>query len=64
MTAVPMMINEELQCDWSKVRIEYASPNRNIRENKVYGDMFSNGSRSVRARRSWCSRSAPARANA
>src|SRR6202044_2172764 len=49
MTALPMLINEELQCDWSKVRIEYASPNRNIRQNKVYGDMFSNGSRSVRA---------------
>jgi isoquinoline 1-oxidoreductase subunit beta len=51
MTALPMIINEELQCDWSKVRIEYASPNRNIRENKVYGDMFSNGSRTVRASR-------------
>ena len=49
MTAVPMMLNEELQADWSKVRIEYASPNRNLRENKVYGGMFSNGSRSVRA---------------
>src|SRR5580698_5496949 len=49
MTALPMMIAEELQCDWSKVRIEYASPNRNVRENKVYGDMFSNGSRTVRA---------------
>jgi isoquinoline 1-oxidoreductase subunit beta len=49
MTALPMIITEELQCDWSKVRIEYASPNRNIRENKVYGGMFSNGSRSVRA---------------
>ena len=49
MTALPMMINEELQCDWSKVRVEYASPNRNIRENKVYGDMFSHGSLSVRA---------------
>ena len=48
MTAVPMMIAEELQCDWSKVRIEYASPNRNLRENKVYGPMFSAGSRSVR----------------
>jgi isoquinoline 1-oxidoreductase beta subunit len=49
MTALPMMITEELQCDWSKVRIEYASPNRNIRENRVYGDMFSHGSMSVRA---------------
>jgi len=49
MTALPMMITEELQCDWSKVRIEYASPNRNLRESNVYGPMFSNGSRSVRA---------------
>ena len=49
MTALPMIINEELHADWSKVRIEYASPNRNIRENKIYGQMFSNGSRSVRA---------------
>jgi isoquinoline 1-oxidoreductase beta subunit len=48
MTALPMIINEELQADWSKVRIEYASPNRNLREKKVYGDMNSNGSRSVR----------------
>src|SRR5215475_3131796 len=49
MTALPMIITEELQCDWSKVRVEYASPNRNIRESKVYGDMFSHGSLSVRA---------------
>src|ERR1700751_708364 len=49
MTALPMIITEELHCDWSKVRIEYASPNRNVRENKVYGDMFSNGTHSARA---------------
>jgi isoquinoline 1-oxidoreductase subunit beta len=48
MTALPMMINEELHGDWSKIRIEYASPNRNLRENKVYGAMFSHGSMSVR----------------
>jgi isoquinoline 1-oxidoreductase beta subunit len=48
MTALPMMITEELHCDWSKVRVEYASPNRNLREHDVYGPMYSNGSRSVR----------------
>src|ERR1700756_829729 len=48
MTALPMIIAEELQCDWSKVRIEYASSTRSVREHRVYGDMFSHGSMSVR----------------
>jgi isoquinoline 1-oxidoreductase beta subunit len=48
MTALPMMVAEELQCDWSKVKIEYASPNRSVRENNVYGDMSSVGSHSVK----------------
>src|SRR5579871_5954089 len=48
MTALPMMITEELQCDWAKVRIEYASANRSVRENRVYGNMYSHGSFSVR----------------
>ena len=48
MTAVPMMLNEELQADWSKVKIEFASDNRNLREKKIYGDMYSNGSRSIK----------------
>ena len=51
MTALPMIVAEELQCDWSKVRVEYASANRSVRENKVYGDMSSYGSHSVKLSR-------------
>ena len=50
-TALPMIVAEELQCDWSKVRVEYASPSRNLREHGVYGDMVTAGSRGVRT--SW-----------
>src|SRR5580700_5763006 len=31
-TSCPMMVAEELQCDWSKVKAEYASPQRNAVE--------------------------------
>jgi isoquinoline 1-oxidoreductase beta subunit len=50
-TALPMIVAEELECDWSKVKVEYASPARNLREKEVYGQMTTVGSRGVRT--SW-----------
>lgn len=47
-TAVPMLFAEELECDWSKVRVEYASTTEHLRRNRVWGSMASVGSQSVR----------------
>src|SRR6266403_1476763 len=50
-TSCSKMVCEELECDWSKVRAEYASANRHFRENKVYGRMATNASGGVRMSR-------------
>ena len=47
-TALPQILTEELECDWAFVKPEYASANRNLRENKVYGSLSTGGSRAVR----------------
>jgi CO/xanthine dehydrogenase Mo-binding subunit len=48
LTALPMLVAEELACDWAKVRAEYAAPEENLRRNRVFGPMLTGGSRSVR----------------
>ncbi|MBT8116968.1 MAG: molybdopterin-dependent oxidoreductase, partial [Gammaproteobacteria bacterium] len=47
-TALPMLVAEELECDWNRVRAEYASANENRRRDNVYQSMSTGGSRSVR----------------
>jgi isoquinoline 1-oxidoreductase beta subunit len=48
-TALAMLVAEELECDWAKVKVEYASANRNGRvDGKLYGRMQTVGSQGVR----------------
>jgi isoquinoline 1-oxidoreductase beta subunit len=47
-TTMPQILAEELECDWALVKPEYASANRNLRDNNVYGSLSTGGSRAVR----------------
>src|SRR5262249_17616348 len=49
LTALPMLVAEELECDWRNVRPEYASPAENFRRHGAWGDMSPNASRSISA---------------
>ncbi|HEY7663370.1 MAG TPA: molybdopterin cofactor-binding domain-containing protein [Xanthobacteraceae bacterium] len=46
-TALAMLVAEELECDWSKVKAEFASPQENRRRNRAWGNMSTGASRSI-----------------
>src|SRR5580704_12023232 len=48
-TALPMLVAEELECDWGKVRPEFVPPAENRKRHRAWGDMSTNASRSVAA---------------
>lgn len=48
LTSAPMLVAEELEADWKKVRIEYASTNEQVRRKRAWGDMAAVGSRTIR----------------
>lgn len=47
-TGLAMLVAEELECDWGKVRSEYADVNEHVRRNRIFGPMTTGGSRSIR----------------
>jgi len=48
MTSAAQLVAEELDCDWSKVRVEYADTNQHIKRKRAWGDMAAVGSRTIR----------------
>src|SRR6516162_6678795 len=47
LTGLAMLVAEELECDWSKVRTEFVSPTLNLRKNRIWGDTSTGASRSI-----------------
>ena len=48
MTSLPMLVAEELECDWSKVRPEYAPVAEHLARGRPWGNMVTTDSVSVR----------------
>ena len=47
-TGLAQLVAEELECDWSKVRPEYADVNMHVRRKRIFKDMSTGGSRGIR----------------
>ncbi|MEI7786563.1 MAG: molybdopterin cofactor-binding domain-containing protein, partial [Betaproteobacteria bacterium] len=47
-TSAPMLVAEELDADWSRVKVEYATAHENLASKRAYGDMAAVGSRTIR----------------
>ena len=48
LTGLAMLVAEELACDWAKVRAEFVAPHDNLARGRIWGDMSTGGSRSIR----------------
>jgi isoquinoline 1-oxidoreductase beta subunit len=48
LTGLAQLLAEELECDWARVRTEYASPTENLARGEIWGDFQTGGSGSIR----------------
>jgi isoquinoline 1-oxidoreductase beta subunit len=48
LTGLAQLVAEELDCDWSKVGTEFASPNEHIKRKRIWGSMSTGGSAGIR----------------
>jgi isoquinoline 1-oxidoreductase subunit beta len=49
LTGLAQLVAEELECNWSKVSTEFPTPGESLARKRVYGDMYTGGSRGVRS---------------
>ena len=47
-TGLAQLVAEELDCDWSKVVIEYPTPGQSVARKRVWGEFSTGGSRGIR----------------
>lgn len=60
MTSLPMLIAEELECDWETVRVRFASPMVHLARNNAYVTMITGDSSSVRGSQDYLRRAGAA----
>src|ERR1700752_4732370 len=48
LTGLAQLVAEELDCDWSKVSTEFASPNEHVKRKRIWGSMSTTGSSGLR----------------
>ena len=48
LTGLAQLVAEELECDWSKVTTEYATPGQSLARGRVWGAFATGGSRGIR----------------
>jgi len=46
-TSAPMLVADELEVDWKKVKVEFATAHESLAQKRVYGDMSSVGSKTI-----------------
>src|SRR6267142_802928 len=47
-TGLAQLVAEELECNWSKVKIEYPTPGESVKRKRAWGDFATGGSRGIR----------------
>src|SRR3984885_5153277 len=52
-TALAMLVAEDMECDWSRVRAEYVDTHENVVRSRPWGDMVTAGSLAIRASQSY-----------